>query len=243
MIKTIRYFIPLLILFCSISLHAQDIDYLEGMPSPAEVLNKIKGSGEADTYAKQAGAFMQLKGLVSMMEDHKENDALPEKAKQLISLYTAQIQPLMEKYNSFKGYKKYSWNSALINYYKSDKLTAEILEKLVSKNNKEQIIKKGEDMDLASVKSEKRSRFIGKIPAVILMILAVILFRYVVKIGDYVARRRFERTNKYGVQEFSSFEDWKKAWVKEGWSIYGAGMLYIVCILMFLMGLGWLFLL
>jgi hypothetical protein len=44
--------------------HAADFTYPEGMPTPAEVREKIKGVDELETAGRQYGAFWQLQILV-----------------------------------------------------------------------------------------------------------------------------------------------------------------------------------
>lgn len=226
----------LFFLFLTTALPAQDLLFLSGMPKPEEVLDKIKGRNPADTYTKQAGAFMQLRDMVSLMID--DNQKKYPAASDLMIRYIQQLDPLKIKYDGIKEKGGSRWSQDSHKYHTSATLQAELLDHLMTAEVREMVRNKIKGQKSAKQWIGKTRSIFYKVFGIILLASSVLLFLFSARIAHAIARARFIRTNPSGVEEYPDYDTYKSTRRKEGWKGQGAGWLLLISIIMLFVGLA-----
>lgn len=227
-----------LCVFFTMHLYAQDLKFAEGMPSPEQVLSKIKGRNLSDTYARQAGAFLQLKDLTEMMVDGSPREYAS--VNELVLSYSEQVNILSEKYLVIKGNKKNSWDRAVKIYFGSGLLEEEIFKNLLSEHTTALLREKSNKNDKALQWSKRLKFIMQKSPGVYLIVLAIISFFFSHRLADSISRKRFDRTNPYGVEEFPDYETSRAIRIKEHLKGQAAGYLLLASWIFLFVGIFWL---
>lgn len=220
----------------------QKQSYLEGLPSRNDIITKIKGNSPKETYGKRIAALKIMCDMIILHEFEeepknertvKENELLKEYNSWgiLIDEYSSKVENLetSEQKREFRAY---------IHNLKNDELRKELVNNLFSNDARTQYekvkkLRKKEALHIQqaiAVENERKKaienqKIINKIGATISIIFGVALLILPIKLLLWIGKRKFNRLNQHGVEEFKDYSDFVKTRLIEesvGWLYFFA---------------------
>lgn len=254
--------IKLLISICTlyfISLFAKSQPHLDGMPSPEEIVAKIKGATPRETYAKQIAALHILWDMIRLSEMDKHHRQDTPKETDLLNSYNLWQGKLRNEYSAnyedlsdtaanlpFKRYiyqlqtdelknyiiENFFSNAAKKRYYEISAYNKQI-QKKADKKEAELIIEQNQRI-AESAKEEDRNmiKTVKRVSGMGLIVIPGLIYIF------WAGRRRFNRTNKYGVEEFKSWGDMTSNRLLEELTGIGVGILMLAGIWLLITSIG-----
>ncbi|MEI9945450.1 MAG: hypothetical protein WDN26_14690 [Chitinophagaceae bacterium] len=216
--------IAILFLFQN-ELKAQSDSYVEGMPAPEEVLNKIDDLNPVDAAAKKVAALQDHLPLI--LETIATNGLMNEKERNLMNAYKQAAGDFKNKYESDPALTKKDkrdFNLLCSKYANSGNLQDDILRGLVSAD----VRKRFNDTVNESIEKAKPQGKGNKPVLIMILGVALIVVAYIMK--HKLNRYEFNHRNSSGAIEFATYEDsmWHRR--KHGIAkvLYSLGLIVLV---------------
>ncbi|OJY83620.1 MAG: hypothetical protein BGP13_13590 [Sphingobacteriales bacterium 40-81] len=229
------------------------------MPSPEDIVAKIKGATPRETYAKQIASLRILWHMIRFSEMDKHHRQVTSKETALLSSYNLWQGKLRNEYSAnyedlsdtaanlpFKRYiyqlqtdelKNYMIenlfsNAAKKRYYEISAYNKQLQIKADNKEA-EYIIEQNQRIAEAE-KEEDRNRIktVKRVTGMGLIVIPGLIYIF------WAGRRRFNRTNKYGVEEFKSWGDMTFKRLLEEFAGIGVGILILAGIWLLITSIG-----
>lgn len=243
---------PLILIFILffISPFAKSQPHLEGMPSPEDVVAKIKGVTPRETYAKQIAALRILWSMIRLHEMDKYHQKDTPKETMLLKNYSLWQKKLRDEYSATYENLGDSAADASFRIYCSQLRTNElrnyIIENLFNNAAKERYYEIAANKPSAIIQDpppiinpevvieaeRERIKTLKRVAGMSLMMIPSLIYIF------WAGRRRFNRTNKYGVEEFKSWGDMTFKRLLEEFAGIGVGILVLAGIWLLITSIG-----
>ena len=211
------------------------------MPSTDVVLKKVTGKTDTDSYARQAAAFLLLRNMTRMLAGNKNANADPQEADKLVASYSSEISVLENKYEQLNKNRSRNWNTMVARYRKDRAFNREV-KSLIPASSMLLINEAEENLVGGFIsKPSNKINWGGKIMGVLILIGSFLCYRKARAIGKELHRKEFDRTNRYGVQEFADADESYKITRSEEWRRQKGGWLIVLGFILFFAGCGTLF--